>query len=355
MPPLSETSSVLIHSLRAMPMIELAIEKGLDLNTVIQDTNISAREFHDRQLKITAAQYGKIVQNLLPHFHNTSFALEYGARLNITSRGPVSLLIMSLPNLMEVVKFSVTYQRLLDVPHLGHYYQTESGLAIEIESKAHPMYSAAFWRFNAETLMASFFVSANYLNNATIPLLGMKFNYSEPAYSQAYQDLFQCPIEFDAETCTMIFPNEVLNKPLMTANETLARDGQEIYQKHLNKHLQSTPVSRRVTSLLSESLGDYPELKEMANKLSMNERTLRRKLAEEGTSFQTILDATRQTHAKRLLRSNSGSVEYIAISLGFSDASSFRKAFKRWTGKTPIEYRKTHSSADTSEAEEEKS
>ena len=341
----TELSAIIIHSLRTHILIDLAKEKGIDLSDLLQNTEVNPEEIEKRSFTITAAQYALIVTNLLPLIKNTDFALEFGKRLNITSRGQVGIVLMSQPNLKEVIKFAFEFQKLLDIPHQGHIYHNQEGLLVEMESRQHPLLTDAFWQFNIETIIASFQVSASFLLQQKLTFKKVCFNFPEPNYGDAYRELFECPIEFNANTCAMLFPQDVLEIPIQTANATIAENSQQLFKKLLHQFQKTQPTSYRARAILSETLGNYPEQKDLAAKLSMNERTLRRKLAEEESSYQLILDDVRQQHAKRLLKNQQGSVEYIAKNLGFSDASSFRKAFKRWTGKTPIEYRNISKSA----------
>ncbi|MGB6055137.1 MAG: helix-turn-helix transcriptional regulator [Burkholderiaceae bacterium] len=90
-----------------------------------------------------------------------------------------------------------------------------------------------------------------------------------------------------------------------------------------------------------QSPGRFPEIDAVARQLHMTGRTLRRKLQAQGVSYQSILTDVRRQLALGYLRKTRMSVEDIAAALGFSDAANFRHAFKKWTGRTPGEYRST--------------
>ena len=85
--------------------------------------------------------------------------------------------------------------------------------------------------------------------------------------------------------------------------------------------------------------GHYPQLEQMAGMLNLSTRTYRRRLAVEGTTFQCLLDRVRLQHALSYLRKPDSSISQMAIALGFTDVSNFRRAFIQWCGESPTQWR----------------
>lgn len=96
-----------------------------------------------------------------------------------------------------------------------------------------------------------------------------------------------------------------------------------------------------IRQILVSCAGDYPDLEMIAGAFGMSSRTLRRHLAESGTSYQKLLNETRRELAMRCLRNGQMSIEQIAENLGFSDVTNFRHAFKKWVGTSPAAFRAT--------------
>ena len=111
-------------------------------------------------------------------------------------------------------------------------------------------------------------------------------------------------------------------------------------QNSLQKQQVQSNLSLRIEELLEEMVEGLPDIEQMAQRLNMSSRTLRRKLQTEGTSYQGILNEKRLAMAKRLLSQTDMSILDIACELDFNDPSYFTKMFKRWTGFLPNEYRK---------------
>ena len=107
---------------------------------------------------------------------------------------------------------------------------------------------------------------------------------------------------------------------------------------------ENASCAERTLAALDKLEGQYPGLDQMASMLHLSTRTYRRRLQDESTSFQTLLDSVRRKHATQLLRHPEMSVDRVAQHLGFSDASNFRRAFTQWTGESPAQWRKNQRS-----------
>jgi AraC-like DNA-binding protein len=146
--------------------------------------------------------------------------------------------------------------------------------------------------------------------------------------------------EFDCEQTCITWPLSEIREPLVTGDPALARvnDGQT--QAYLNSLLDSS-TARVVADHIVRALPDGPpEQAQIASLMNMSSRTLQRKLRDEGMSFTALLQETRLELAQRYLAEQNRSVVETAYMLGFSEPSTFSRAFKRWTGVAPADYRK---------------
>lgn len=162
----------------------------------------------------------------------------------------------------------------------------------------------------------------------------------EPKNIERFESFFNRPIEFGCEHNDLIFEAKLLDTPLAAANADLARINDQLLDDYL-KRLNQKTISLKVKEVILDCLPDSGiNQEQVANRLNMSVRNLHRKLAEEETSFKNLLDTIRQDLALRYLKS-AMSISDITYSLGFVDQSSFSRAFKRWTGQSPSQYRKT--------------
>jgi len=162
---------------------------------------------------------------------------------------------------------------------------------------------------------------------------------SDPMMIEKLQEYFDCPIIFGAEEYSLVFNAEDLDVQLPTANASLARQNDEVILEVMER-IAKANTAMRVRLKLMELLptGEFCKAT-VARELCFSVRTLHNKLAEVDTSFQEILDQTRRELAEQYLRQDNLSVGDVAFLLGFSDFSNLSRAFKKWTGLSPTEYR----------------
>jgi len=162
--------------------------------------------------------------------------------------------------------------------------------------------------------------------------------HSAPPETAPYFDYFRCPVSFDADRDSLVIPAAILDKPLPGGNRVIA----EMIDRETLRYLAQLDRSRvveRVQAAITERLSSgRVAAQTIAADLQVSTRTLNRQLQAEGTSFQAVLDVTRQKLAEAYLAGGQ-SITRIAFALGFSDQTSFTRAYKRWTGHTPSEGR----------------
>ena len=162
----------------------------------------------------------------------------------------------------------------------------------------------------------------------------------EPAScSDAIKAFFSCPVEFDADCYSLGFSQQLVDAPLSNANPELARINDQAVIDYLARFDRDS-VTMQVRSRIIERLHDgTPNQETIAESLHVSLRSLQRKLNKEETNYKTLLESTRQELALHYIRETHRSLGEITYLLGFSEPSNFTRAFKRWTGKTPAEYR----------------
>lgn len=160
-----------------------------------------------------------------------------------------------------------------------------------------------------------------------------------PVNRAAFERLFRAPIQYSADENALYLDPHVLDLPLEGANPELARHNDEIVQRYLAR-LRQDDVVTRVRTVLTELLPTgEPSAAAVAARLHLSPRSLQRRLAETGTTYNAVLLDTRHQLAQSYLRDLNLSIGEIAFMLGFGDMSSFTRAFRRWAGCSPSEFR----------------
>jgi AraC-like DNA-binding protein len=160
-----------------------------------------------------------------------------------------------------------------------------------------------------------------------------------PGNIAAFERSFRAPISYGAAANTLWFERAAFERKLDGANAELARHNDEVAVRHLAQ-LDKQNLHARVHAALIEQLPQgEPSEERVAAALHMSPRNLQRKLAEEGSSYSALLNDTRRELALSYIRDPQYSIGEITYLLGFADATSFSRAFKRWTGQPPSQYR----------------
>ncbi|MEE9421901.1 MAG: AraC family transcriptional regulator [Gammaproteobacteria bacterium] len=162
---------------------------------------------------------------------------------------------------------------------------------------------------------------------------------SKPECAKKIEEFFQSPIEYEAEENSLCFDKENLLVSLPNANPALARANDQVVIEYLDRFDRSQ-ISMQVRARIIEALpSGNPTQSDIAKSLNLSLRNLQRKLQAENTNYKTLLDDTRKELATNYMRETHRSIGEITYLLGFAETSNFTRAFRRWTGKSPKEYR----------------
>jgi AraC-like DNA-binding protein len=182
---------------------------------------------------------------------------------------------------------------------------------------------------------------ACWLVGRRIPILRAQFGYPEPAHSAEYRLMYCTDLAYGRAHTAIVFAADYLNLPIVqnerSVKEFLRTAPESILVKYKNGSSLSARIRRRLRQLLP---GELPDFEMLAGELNMTTATMRRRLHEEGASYQGIKDQLRRDLAIGYLSHSDRSVMDIALELGFSERSAFHRAFRKWTGASPGEFRR---------------
>jgi AraC-like DNA-binding protein len=181
---------------------------------------------------------------------------------------------------------------------------------------------------------------ACWLAGRRIPILAIELRCSQPDFCDDYQVMFSENLRFDRPRTRMIVSADCLDLPIKRTAEELQRFLAHAPANILVKYRDPQSLASRIKHDLRQLPAEqWPETEALAQRLCMSASTLRRRLSEEGQTYQAIKDSVRKELAIVWLAEPSISFADIATRLGFADASSFYKAFRKWSGSNPGHYR----------------
>jgi len=249
-------------------------------------------------------------------------ALEYAARSAATWADALHTVARYMRLINDALRFSVHVE--------GEHAHIQLDSTINLPRASADFQSAAFFVSGIQIWPPNF--EAEY---------EAWFAHPQPDDTREYEITFpRGRLRFSAPFNGFVAKREYLALPLHSADPNL----HSVLRKHADALLAELPSAHRTTErvrdlIAKELAGGRPTLRHIARKVSMSERTLSRHLSDEGTTFKEQLDELRQRAARRYLSKSDLALSEIAFLLGFSQAAAFHRAFRRWTGQTPLEYR----------------
>lgn len=195
---------------------------------------------------------------------------------------------------------------------------------------------------NEATLASATAIAREVSPTGVFSPLEVHIAHPSPAVTKHHEAYFGCPVFFGSDRDALLISNEVLNHPNKLGDEGIT----QFLLGHLDQELAQVgevkPLQNRTKDVIARALSEgLPKMDVVARRMGMSVRSLHRRLAKGGLNFQTLTEDTRRELAIGLLLDERYSISEIAFLTGFSEQSSFTRAFKRWVGSTPATYRKT--------------
>ena len=274
-------------------------------------------------------QFFTLCERALALTADPALGLRFGERLNISTHGVLGYALMSSATVGDVLQLLLQYHRMLQ-PSMRLQLIKDSD-HVYLECRALHL-NEQLERFLVECFYAAVRTSGSFLLGDRTIMVTLELDYPAPAYAGIYDQVFGFPVSFNSKERRMSFQRDTLSLPLSTANPAVEAIFREQCSSLLSSLGQQAPVSARVQHILLFRSGEFPAVEQVARQLFMSERTLRRRLHEEGNSFQQLLDQVRFQLSKEYLRNTQLPISEIARLVGFSDSPNFRRSFKRWSG-----------------------
>lgn len=323
-------------------LTELGAEHGLSAEQTVRGTGIDPASLRDPTAEITAGQELGVVRNLLTDLaHVPGLGLVAGTRYHATSFGPLGFAMISSPTVSEALEVVTRWFDLSFSFSLLRRIDEEKVVTLVLDDSLVPEDVRCF---NTERdLSAIVTMIRPLLPSIPVVLDSLDIALPEPPYRDRYEAIIKVvrtPPRFGAPETALRVDASLLPLPLPQANRHIAEMCVAQCADLLQRRRARVGVSGQVRKQLLRH-GHATDQDAVARALSMSVRTLRRRLADEGTSYRELAAETVGMLAEELLRTGMP-VEKIAERLGYADASSFTHAFKSWKGLAPGRYAREH-------------
>lgn len=320
---------------------------GVDIEALLQSKGISPQLLKEPRARLGNDQYSALVMTLM-HLLDDEFLLHGGKRR--TRLGTFAMMCHSIihcPTLSRALNRGMQFYGLF-LDDVSLKLSKRDGIArfsIQFQEQGDQPYHVA-----TECCLAVVHRFAGWLINQWIPLIGAEFAYDRPTHEEEYQRLFHCPLQFNQTSNSILFDAKYLKYPIQQDAASLKIFLRNAPDSLIEAATNHNSLSAQIRAILGTDFQrEFPDFETVAQQLNTTPQTLRRHLKEEHTSFQEIKDKLRRDAAIYYLNRPNLTINDITELMGFSEPSTFHRAFKKWTGLTPGVYRQEHSVAESND------
>jgi len=324
---------------QVLGMVQSLRQRGFPLSKILHGTELNEVDLADMTVRVSYRQRIQQLENMLVLNDDPGVWLDRPHEVAISDFGLLGYAMMSSATLEQAIQIAVKYHKMAGALFdLSFFTDTDAGLGVL--RLDHLLAGGLVNQFVVEDLFMGIAPLIALLTGKPFQPSEILVNYSQPAYAVRYEGAYHCPVRFEQAYCEYRFSLDLLNQPLAEADSNTAKICEESCRKILNQMEIEADIVSRICHLLISTPGEFPKLDQIADKLSIGTRTLRRRLKGLGTSYQKILDDVKKELAVEYLQTTNLSVQEISDLLGYSEVTNFRRAFVKWVNLSPYQYRK---------------
>lgn len=327
-------------------LLEIMVDKGFSALEILKKSKIPLNLLDQLDARITPVQWSKLAWESLLLSKDSGLGYEYGLKLRLTAHGPMGYALMSSLNLRQAIEVSTQFFNMRLKDYRIALLENNEFSIIEI-NETHPIVSnqptqvEILRRFFYECLMIGVIQTGQFLIEHDFAEIELRVDWPEPTYHKAYQHVLP-PIRFNQATNQIRYTQKLLDLPIKMADPIAFKQALtqcEAEQIRFSEQIKDICLTVKAELNLKPQIG-YPSFDEIATRLNMSSRTLRRHLSQVGSSYIQLLEEAQQKEAEHLLLHSDMDIQEIALYLGYIQPTNFTRAFKKWTGQTPVVFRK---------------
>ena len=321
-------------------------ERRIDPQPLLEAYGLDAARLADPDARLSIPRYMRLGHAAIQLTGDAALGLEMGRLRKAGHLGLVGIAATQAPTVREAARTLIRFERLYASNYRGtsEFHEDAEGAWLRFYSiSPYNQYN----RFVVDTVLASWLTQLSSVAACPLQASTVQIEFDRPDYAARHDTLFGLPVQFGCE-----------HNQLRLDKATLALRNPEhcpgawqqllaLCETALEQRTRTISLRERVAQMLAQMLkGQEPDLQQIAQRLQLPAWTLRRRLAEEGSSYRTLLNDTRRDLAMAYIRDTELAFGEIAWLLGFSSAEAFQRAFKRWSGQTPGDFRRTQRRVD---------
>jgi AraC-like DNA-binding protein len=321
-----------VHPTYLRVLCQTLRSQGVDPEPVIRCAGLGSwAELSARDSLVPHRAVNALIRECLRASGRPWLGLDLGIAVPASAHGPMGVAVVAGRDLRQALGALVRYLPTRNATLRLRLRDTQQGAALELIERVD-------LGAEREFVLCMVFAAIVRLVEAVLgqmpDMLGVDLPMARPAWYAQIERLFRGRIRFGGPRLAFYLSHELLARPCMSADPAAFEQASQACERLLSASADVT-LRQRVRELLLGREGDYPTLAQSASYFSMSPRTLIRRLKDEGSAFQELLDAVRKERAGWYLTHTRLGVDEIAARLGYRDTSNFSRTFRRWFGVTP--------------------
>lgn len=318
-----------------MVLLEGAKRGGVSAEELLAESGIDPRVLRESDARIDKRLF---IQLMLTAMRRTEDEFIGFGEGRVSKPGTFSMMahaVINCATLEKAIRRAVKFYELFDLAIVGRLLQTEDEACIRFVSRAEI-------NFRPYIMEAVVFLGVRFLSwliGQQIVPKRINLDFA-PLDDGEYAAQFPCQVHYRQSFCEIILDSRYMSMPLVQNALSLGKFLRSSLEELMDGDIKNASLNAQIRSIISKEFGNnFPDFSVVCDKLAMTPQTLRRRLKDENTSYQEIKDTIRKDASIYYLSKPELTIDEIALLMGFSEASSFHRAFKKWTGKTPSAYR----------------
>jgi AraC-like DNA-binding protein len=320
-------------------VVDAVLAEGVAPGDVLGGADVSFEDLHSASTRISRDQLIQCYRNALALSRNPHLPYTVGASVHLSAYGMYGYAMLCSTDFRRTMDFAVRYHQLATPLAAISFEEHDQAGIWTIEPLLHSKIDSQLYRFVTELQIATHISLHRDIMGESFKPREILLTYRRAADFRMPSDAIGCPVRFEQATNQIVFDSAFLDAAPKLGNRTTYPSVIAVCDALLAELALRTGAAGKVRNVLLGDVANRPTFSAVAKLLQTTPRTLRRQLRLQNTSFRRLSDELRVHVALRYLRETKMTTEDIGFALGFSDAANFRHAFRRWTGKTPHEFR----------------
>lgn len=321
----------------ALKVLQGAARSGVDLPRLFADIGLDPAVLNDSSAKIDRRKFIDLMIAVMQQTEDEFMG--FGQGVYRTRPGTFSMMshaVINCATLEHAMRRALQFYELFGVDAVARLEVRDTEAVILFNVR-----QVEFREFITEILVFLTIRFFGWLIGKPIVPIRIMLDFPRSDEAEQYKELFPCPVLYGQSRSQIVLDRTYMDLPLVQNSLSLSKFLRDSLAQLIDGNFHSVGLPAQIRAIISKEYGNnFPDFQVICEKLNMTPQTLRRRLKEGNTSYQEIKDSIRKDASIYYLSKPDLSIDEIAMLMGFSEASSFHRAFKKWTGKTPSAFRK---------------